>query len=472
MSAHPPILLSSGFPAATLAALREQFDVTSIDDPAEALDHLRQAPELPLAVVIGLVGREWPQTDGSPGDLPAHLMLEEILGLDRDLPVIISTGRRHPAAIVEMIKRGGFDYVVEMHHLDGATGLAAYTQDLLFALRRAVQWRRTVLENRQLKREWQASPDPAPATARSPQMLRLMELVRKVAPTPATVLISGESGVGKEVVARTIHTLSPRRDEPFVAINCGALTEPLLNSELFGHVRGAFTGADTDRPGLIRQAAGGTLLLDEIATLSPAFQVTLLRVLEERRARPVGGQAEYHVQCRFIAAANRRLETLVQDGTFREDLYYRLHVFHLHVPPLRDRRDDIPVLAFRFLQDTARAFGKDIVGFEPSAMAILEHHPWPGNVRQLRNLIERAVILCDGQRIRRADLHPGGDLQPDAIALPAATDADYHQAMQRFETQLLRRTLQRTDGNVSAAARQLNLKRTTLAHRLKHLHLR
>lgn len=471
METGTSILMSSGFPPAVLEALSRQYAVTRIDDPAEALDHLRRAEQLPLAVVVGNVGREWPQSEGGSPTLPAHVMLEEILRLDRDLPVIISTSRQHPAAIVEMIKRGSFDYVVEHHQTTGTEQLAAYLQDLQWALRRAVQWRVTVLENRRLKQEWQASPGPAPLIARSPAMLRLLELVRKVAPTPATVLITGESGVGKEVIARAIHALSPRREEPFVAINCGALTEPLLNSELFGHQRGAFTGAESDRPGLIRQAAHGTLLLDEIGTVSAAFQVTLLRVLEERRARAVGAQQDYPVACRFVAAANRRLETLVEAGTFRDDLYYRLNVFHLHVPPLRDRREDIPVLAQRFLQDTARAFNLDVSGIEPSAMAILERHPWPGNVRQLRNLIERAVILCEGGRLRPADLLPAGESSAEPLAALAG-EGDYHAAMQRFEASLLRRALHRAQGNVSAAARDLQLKRTTLAHRLKQLHLR
>ncbi len=472
MMTKPHILISSGFSPATLAFLQAHWEVTSIDDPEEALAFLRGAEDLPLAVVIGLVGNQWPQSSHADYDglrLPAHLTLDEIQRLDRDLPVIVSTRRRHPTAIVEMIKRGSFDYIVEEQSPPDPRSLSDYNETLQLALQRAVQWRQTILENRRLRQDLGVVPDYQPIQARSPVMLQLLDLVRKVAPTPASVLITGESGVGKEVIARLIHTLSPRRQAPFVAINCGAMTETLLNSELFGHLRGAFTGADRDQPGLIRQADGGTLLLDEIASISSGLQVALLRLLENRQARPVGGREEYLVQCRFIAASNRRLEPLVQEGTFRQDLYYRLNVFHLHVPPLRERRDDIPMLAYRFLQQTAASFGKDVVSIEPGAMAVLERHAWPGNVRELRNAIERAVILCESSRIRPADLVPLGDPRQPPVA---SITTDYQHAMSTFERDLLRRALRRAGGNISAAARELGMKRTTLTHRLKTLELR
>lgn len=465
MADKDEILVSSGFPAATLEALRRRWDVIAIDDAAEALSYLQQARRLPRAVVIGMVRDSWPQTEVTDDlGLPAHRMLEEIHRLDRELPVIVSTSRQNPAAIVEMVKRGCFDYVVEVHQQE-AGQVAEYTQNLLFALGRAVQWRSTTLENRQLKADAQAAE--VPLLARAPRMLQVLDLARKVAATPATVLITGESGVGKELVARTIHALSAQGERKFVPINCGALSEPLLNSELFGHVRGAFTGADSARQGLIREAANGTLFLDEIATVSEPFQVTLLRVLEARRSRPVGGQSEYDVHCRFIAAANRSLSQLVREGRFREDLFYRLNVFHLRVPPLRERPEDIAVLAQHFLQETVQRFEREISGFEPAAMQWLEQQPWPGNVRQLRNLVERAVILCEGDRLRLNDLATDSD----GLSRPIA-GAGYDQAMHSFEAGLLRQALDEAAGNVSAAARQLDMKRTTLTSRLQRLGLR
>ena len=466
------ILVSSGYRDATLERLRQHWHVIDIPDHAEALAHLRQCAQLPMAVAIGF-GSDPAAPDGRGPRFPAQHLLPQILALDPDLPVIISTRRSQPAAIVDLIKRGAFDYVVEAPRDDDGQDLARYTQDLVHALSRAAQWRRTILENRRLKRAGLNAGGDAGGDvtiqARSPAMLRALELVQKVAPTPATVLITGESGTGKELIARAIHHASPRRDEPFVAVNCSALSESLLASELFGHVKGAFTGADADHTGLIRQAGEGTLFLDEIATVPSAFQVMLLRVLEERLARPVGAQREYPVRCRFIAAANRDVGQLVQHGDFREDLYYRLNVFHIDVPPLRQRPEDVPVLAQHFLRQAATQFGKDIAGFEPAAMQRLEQHGWSGNVRQLRNVVERAVILCEGRRITAGDVAPElGDGPGDALA---TIGRGYHDTMREFETRLLRQALQRAGGNRSRAARLLNMKRTTLNYRLRQLEL-
>jgi len=472
------IVVSSGYPVATLEAMRRHWHVVDIKEPGDTLEHLRRCARLPLAVVIGFAAPPPEDTDARPPRYPAQVLLPQILELDPDLPVVISTAQRAPASIVSLIQAGAFDYVVEPRpprEDEANQAYAAYTQDLVHALSRAVQWRRTILENRRLKRrQLDVKPDRH-AEARSPGMVRALALAEKVAPTPATVLVTGESGAGKELVARAIHAASPRSAEPFVAINCSALSESLLASELFGHVKGAFTGADADRTGLIRQAAEGTLLLDEIASVPASFQVMLLRVLEERQARPVGAQREYPVRCRFIAASNRGVAELVREGTFREDLYYRLNVFHIDVPPLRQRPEDTPVLAQHFLRAAASQFGKAVVGFEPAAMQRLEAHHWPGNVRQLRNVIERAVILCEGRRITPADLAP--ELRGEAsdtgepTNTPHADPVDYHNAMRRYETHLLRGALERADGNVSAAARALGMKRTTLSYRLRQLGL-
>lgn len=467
------ILISSGYPPQTLQALAKHWHVLDIPDHAEALDHLKTSPYLPDAVAIGYVSQK---TDGEDADwdrndqrkLPAHKMLREVLEIDPDLPVIISTSVHNPAAIVHLIKDGAFDYVLETRKRNDEAALEHYTQKLIFALKRATQWRRTILENRHLKNTLDQVPDHANILARSSAMIRILDLIRKVATTPATVLVTGESGTGKELVARSIHEHSHRREQPFIAINCGALSETLLTSELFGHSKGAFTGADSHHPGLVRQAGEGTLFLDEIGTVSPEFQVMLLRVLEQRIARPVGGQADYPVRCRFLAAANQNLEDLVRKGEFREDLYYRLNVFHIHLPPLRRRPEDIPVLANHFLARTAAEYNRDIIGFEPTAMELLERYSWPGNIRQLRNSIERSVILCEGRRITASDLNLGS-VERKELLEPCQ---DYHTAMRQFESRLIRTAMQRSEGNLSQAARLLNIKRTTLNYRIKQLELK
>lgn len=464
------ILVSSGYPEATLEVLRQRWHVVDICDAQEALAYLQQCDRLPEAVAIGYVP-DGPTPPGYYGaGMPATQMLPRIHELDPDLPVVISTGQGKPAAIVDLIKRGAFDYVVEPNFSTTEPEvIQRYTQDLAHALSRAVQWRLTITENRRLKKQRFDENADMPLHARSPSMLRVLDLVQKVAPTPATVLVTGDSGTGKELIARAIHRLSPNAAQPFVAVNCGALSESLLTSELFGHVKGAFTGADVERPGLIREAGTGTLMLDEVATIPAAFQVMLLRVLEQRTARPVGGQHEYPVRCRFVAAANCDLKELVRKGQFREDLYYRLNVFHVHVPPLRQRQQDTPVLAHHFLRQAAEMCGKEVISFEPAAMDLLERYPWPGNVRQLRNAVERAVILCEGRQIRPGDL--AQPLRSEGIIDPQVAELDYHRAMQTFETRLLRKAMAQARGNLSAAARMLSMKRTTLHYRLRQLGL-
>ncbi|MBN1555535.1 MAG: sigma-54-dependent Fis family transcriptional regulator [Phycisphaerae bacterium] len=470
------ILITSGHSRETLQALQEHWHVVDIPDQSQGLEYLLHCSPLPAAVVVGYVPPHeqvppsaWDHTQ-SDILLPAHKILPRILQIDPDLPVIISTHEKNPAAVVELVKRGAFDYVIEPDKTnpEGAEE-DRYQQELILSLTQAVKWRKTLLENRRLRQNLMDETNPMPIRTRSAAMQHVLERIRKVAPTPATVLITGESGTGKELVARSIHNLSNRQAQPFLAVNCGALSESLLASELFGHARGAFTGANCDSPGLIRQAGGGTLLLDEIGTIPPSFQVMLLRVLENRVARPVGGAGEYPVSCRFLAAANRDLEQLVAEGIFREDLYYRLNVFHIDVPPLRKRTDDISVLANFFLHQTADEYGRQIEGFEPAALAILERYTWPGNVRQLRNAVERAVILSEGSRIRPVDLADYLQTQP-----ASATDVEnlnLPQAVEKLETRLIRTALQTTKGNIAQAAALLGVKRTTLNYRIRKLGL-
>ena len=458
------VLMSSGYPASVLAEARRHWSVTQIPNQHEALAHLRSRRQMPAAICIG-----YATTRYAPHELLARDMLAEIHKLDPTTPVVISTAEVATNVIVDLVKHGAFDYVIEPTDHNDAEAVEPYCQNLILALTRAVQWRNLVRENQQLKRERVKQGLPESIQVRSPQMLDVMDMVRKLAPTNATVLVTGESGTGKELIARAIHDLSPNRDRPFTAVNCGAISPTLLASELFGHVKGAFTGADTDNPGLIRQAGAGTLFLDEIGTVSPEFQVMLLRVLDQRRARPVGAGGEYAVACRFIAAANRDLQALVHRGEFRQDLFYRLNLLHVHLPPLRDREGEVPVLAHHFLRELARQYDKRIEGIEPAAMSLLESYRWPGNVRQLRNAVERAVILGEGERIGVADLddhvrHAGPTAGHDGLG--------YRQAMRQFERRLLQDALDSADGNISRAARSLDMKRTTLNYRVSQLGVR
>lgn len=457
------VLLTSGYVPRLLDEARARWHVIDIHAQREALAQLQAMDELPAAVCVGLV-----QPKGD--DLSAADMLAAIHEIDPALPVIVSTGTEATEKVVELVKRGAFDYVVEPADRDDDAQVDRYVQRLMLALDRAVRWRSVVRENQQLKRDRISEAMPPSILARSRAMLEVMGLVEKVAPTGATVLVTGESGTGKELIARAIHDGSPTAEQPFTAVNCGALSPELLSSELFGHVRGSFTGADADRDGLIRRAGKGTLFLDEIGTVQPAFQVMLLRVLDQRVARAVGASQEYPVQCRIIAAANRDLRAMVDSGAFREDFYYRLNLFHIHVPPLRDREDDVPVLAHHFLREAARQYNKPVAGFEPAAMNLLEQSDWPGNIRQLRNTVERAVILCDGDRIGVGDLDPQVRTAARIDTQPPQ-QGDYQELMTQFERRLLQAALTRAKGNLSEAARSLNMKRTTLNYRLKRLDL-
>ncbi len=477
------VLLSSGFKDITLKNVALNWRIIDIMDARQAVDYLKTCKKLPAAVVLGNVQRPGPDGklhwktpfEDSPDEIfPAHAALHEVHKIDPELPVIISTSLDMPGAIVELVKRGAFDYVLEPKPPVTIQDDQRYVQELVFALKRAVLWRQTILENRHLRQELRGPESDTPILGKSRAITHVIGLIRKVAPTLATVLVTGESGTGKELVARAIHNLSSRAPEPFVAINCGTFSDNLISSELFGHAKGAFTGADANRKGLIREAQSGTLFLDEIATVSAAFQVSLLRVLENRTARPVGGQLDYPVQCRFIAAANRNLLELSEAGAFREDLYYRLNIFHIHLPALRERPEDIPILAQSFLTRAAGEYNRPITGFDPQALTLLERFDWPGNVRQLKSAIERAVILCESSRITPADLpdylRPSGSAS-DTPFPPAQADGQsaYHESMLRHETALIQHAMEKTQNNISQAAQLLGIKRTTLHSRLKAL---
>ncbi|MFA9479527.1 sigma-54 dependent transcriptional regulator [Phycisphaerales bacterium AB-hyl4] len=470
----PRVLVTSGFATDTLQAMRQRWEVVDIPEHREALAWLRQCAELPEAVVIGYAVQPQPGEDDLPPeptptsyDLPAHEMLAQTLAIDPELPVIVSTGMAESEAIVFLIKRGAFDYVTEPLQPVTSKERERHTQRLAMAVSRAVKWRQLVLENHRLRQSARTEARSL-ILGQSAAIQRVTQLIEKVAPTPTTVLVTGDSGTGKELVARAVHDASGRKDQPFLGINCGALEDTLLRSELFGHERGAFTGADASHPGLLRQAGHGTLFLDEIATVSAAFQVTLLRVLEERAARPIGGRQQYDVHCRILAASNYDLADMVTQGKFRKDLYYRLNVFQLKIPPLRQRRQDIPILAQHFLDRIKTDYGKPEARFTSAAMEAMESHDWPGNVRELRNVIERALILCNGTQIRHADL----GLTRDDTSVSLDGQLDLRQAMEQVESRIISKALARTGNNLAAAARLLNVKRPTLHYRIRHLGLR
>jgi two-component system response regulator PilR (NtrC family) len=296
----------------------------------------------------------------------------------------------------------------------------------------------------------------------------VFQVVRSVAPTNSTVLISGESGTGKELVAKAIHALSPRRDAPFVSVNCGALPESLLESELFGHVKGAFTDAHQNKKGLFEAAHRGSLFLDEVGETSPAMQVKLLRALQDRRIRRVGGTEEVEVDVRLVAATNRPLETLVKERRFREDLYYRLNVIPLRIPPLRERRDDIPLLAEHFLARFSREIGKDISAISVPVLERLKAHAWPGNVRELENVIERAVALEPTSTLlldRLPETLQGPGAASTASEIPSGFDLDEH--LRSLEEGYVRRALEQSRGDRAAAADLLGIKPRSLRYLIR-----
>lgn len=307
------------------------------------------------------------------------------------------------------------------------------------------------------------------------KMKQVYDLIRRVAPTDSTVMVRGESGTGKELVARALHYHSHRAAEPFLALNCAALTETLLESELFGHVRGAFTGAISDKKGLLEVADRGTFFLDEVSEMSPQIQVKLLRVLEEREFKPVGGTRSKTVDVRFITATNRNLEEAIATGAFRKDLYYRLNVIAIEVPPLRERREDIPLLAGHFLAKYCRAMRKEVREFSPEALQALVEDDWPGNVRELENMIQRALALAEGKRIERQDLSPQIPVSPPPMAGQSASievpaeGMDLGRLLEETERAYIQRALQLASGSQTEAAKLLRMSFRSFRYRAKRL---
>jgi two-component system NtrC family response regulator len=358
------------------------YEVLTTDDANKALEMV-QSQDLDLVI-----------TDMRMPDMDGMEFLARLHGQWPELPVIMMTAYATVQKAVEAMKRGAFDYITKPFK----------NEELKLTVRKAIDMHRLVRENRLLTHELQQRFSFGNIVGRSKSMRTVYELIEKVAQTRATVLITGESGTGKELIARSLHFNSPRRDKPFISVSCSALPESLLESELFGHERGAFTGAYTLRKGRFELADGGTLFLDEVGDMAPALQVKLLRVLQEMNFERVGGTKTIHVDARVLAATNRDLKREVEQGRFREDLYYRLRVVQIEVPALRERRDDIPLLVHHFLRKAASANGLPAKPVSEEALRLLCQYEWTGNVRELENTVERAVILCDGDAIRPQDL--------------------------------------------------------------------
>jgi DNA-binding NtrC family response regulator len=399
-------------------------------------------------------------------------VLDRVRARDPHIPVIMISGHATVEMSIQALRKGAWDMLVKPFELE----------ELLSRVRNALRQSELIAENRDLKEELAARFGTLVGT--SPRLLAVLETARKVAARNIPVLITGESGTGKELLARAIHQQSPRRDQRFVAINCGALPEALLESELFGHRRGAFTGADRDHTGLFETADGGTLFLDEIGTLPPNVQSTLLRFLQEQEFYRVGETTPRRVDVRVLSATNLDMESAIRDGRLREDLHYRLNVVNLHLPPLRDRREDVPLLVAHFVQEQNRRFGTRSRGFTPDAMRTLCAHDWPGNVRQLANVVQAGVAIAGDDAIDTAVLGqllrspagPGSAGVPHAQGETGETAAlaglDYEAALARFETGYLSRLLQEAGGSVEEVAERAGVNAATIYRKLKRFGIR
>jgi DNA-binding NtrC family response regulator len=414
----------------------EGFRTTGATRADEALAELRKGEfDLLLSDLM------MPGTDGIE-------LLRQALEIDPGLVGIIMTGQGSIQTAVEAMRAGAFDYVLKPFRL----------QQVLPVLDRAMEVRRLRTENARLRRVVEQLCYESPRyhlVGNSPALRRVIGLVEKVAPTDATVLVRGESGTGKELVARAVHGNSPRHDRPLVTVNCATLSEHLLESELFGHERGAFTGADRAKAGLFEVAEGGTLFVDEVAEMTPALQAKLLRVLEDGHYRRLGDTRERHADVRIVAATNKPLEEAQKAGRFREDLFYRLNVVAVTLPPLRDRREDVPLLVEHFLR--TRRLGTTPMAVDPAAMGVLVRYDWPGNVRELANVIERAQILAEGDTITTDDL-------PDNMldATPAAGPPADPDSLEGVERRHVEEVLRKSGGNKVRAAKALGVSRRTL----------
>jgi DNA-binding NtrC family response regulator len=391
---------------------------------------------------IMLIDVKMPEMDGLT-------LLQKIKEIDSDIAIVMMTAHGAIRDAIEAIKLGAYDYLLKPFELE----------ELSFTIQKLVQMQTLAMENLILKDRVASMTRFENLVGQSPSMLKLFEAIVDVAKSDATVLVTGETGTGKELVARAIHTQSPRCYAPFIALNCGAFTDQLLESELFGHEKGAFTDAKNTKKGRLEMVNAGTLFLDEVGDISMKMQIDLLRVLETREFSRVGGTVTLHSDFRVIAATNQDLEEAIRAKTFRQDLFYRLNVVHLQVPPLRERPDDIPLLAEHFLWRYAIETNKKIDSIQPEAMEVMRRYPYPGNVRELENAIERAVVVGKSRQIQLSDL-------PFPIAVGDAAEMK-KLSLEEMERQHIAHVLAIEDGNRSNAAKILRINRSTLYDKIK-----
>ncbi|MFZ5891723.1 MAG: sigma-54-dependent transcriptional regulator [Myxococcota bacterium] len=441
---------------------RDGCDVHTAEDGEQALAILREHH-----VDLVITDLRMPKLDGME-------LLRRVVAMDEELPVVMLTAHGTVDNAVEALKTGAFDYITKP--FDQA--------EVRTIVRKALRTRD--LSSAEASRSAQAQDAGARygIIGQSAGILELYAVLDRVADTPTTVLITGESGTGKELVARALHENSSRRDKPFIKVNCAAIPKDLMESELFGYERGAFTGAVGSKPGRFELASGGTLFLDEIGSIPVEMQVKLLRALQESEFERVGGIKTIRVDVRLVAATNSDLKKEIGLGTFREDLYYRLNVVPIRLPALRERAQDILLLVRHFIEKFNARLKKSVTGIDPNALALLSGYPWPGNIRELENVIERAVLFCDKTEIGIADIPneirgseaSGGTTPTPPSVMPlAATDGLKEQvkaAMSRLERELIVRALEQTNGNVTHAARLLKISRKGLQLKMKELNLR
>jgi len=407
------------------------------------------------------------------GLIITDLMMPEMSGIDvlrqakalnPDIEVIIVTASATVKSAIEAMREGAFDYIPKPIN----------SEELLLSVNKALEERRLISENIALKRQLGQAISPGEIVTADEKFLDILRQVDKIAPTDATVLIRGESGTGKELIARRLHWNSLRREKPYIALNCATLSTQLLESELFGHVKGAFTGADADRKGYFEVANGGTLFLDEIGDISPEFQLKLLRVLQYGEFNRVGEVKTLYSDIRLIAATNRDLEKAIEEGRFREDLYYRLNVVSIHLPPLRERRDDIEPLANHFVTLYSRKRGKSIIGIAPEALLALIQYEWKGNVRELENVIERAVILCDEDKINLKDLPEQIRGRTENISEMLDVERSHltlAEMKEKIEKTYIEHHLRANKGNITRTAEVLGIHKKNLHQKIEHYHI-
>ncbi len=447
---EPPNVLAVDDELAVCESIRRVLSLEGyrIDATTSSLDALARLSKESIDLL--LVDIKMPDMDGIE-------LLRQARAISPETEVVIITGYATIETAVEAIKLGAFDYLEK----------PVSPPQLIVAAARALERRHLIDLTRRLRSEIETRHRIGNVICSSPAMRRVMQLVEKVASANSTVLIAGETGTGKDVIARAIHYNSPRHQAPFVVVDCASLTDSLLESELFGHVRGAFTGAVKDRKGLAETARGGTLFLDEISTVSPHLQGSLLRLIQEHEIRPVGSDKNISVDVRVIAATNRSLTDMVKEQSFREDLYYRLSVFTINLPPLRERREEIPLLAHHFMKRFSEELGTPIDGILPQAMAVLEAHDWPGNVRELENVIERAVLLADKGRIGPQAIpldaneksEVWSSVPDDARSLAESKKELRVEAVENLDRLFVLKALRAAEWNVTAAAQAVGMQR-------------